>query len=117
MADMMTKVKIKVVDDATDQFLWFHFCYMKSEVYYEFLTKLGITRSDLAGYISRWVEDDFGYKTSMTHSNDILVARKLIMEFYHKAYPYFFRETITDRQGWVRAWLTKHMEEELKYYE
>lgn len=113
----LAKVKIKVINDSTDQFEWFHICYVDENLYLNFLEKIGCTRREVSDYIAKWVMNDFNYELTMTHSNDILILKRLVKDFYRKAYPSLYIDSNTDRQGWVRTWMTKKMQEELKYYE
>ena len=112
----LAKVKIKVVNDETDNFEWFHICYVDEALYLEFLHEMGCTRREVASYISKWVLNDFNLNLTMSHSNDILVMKRLVKDFYKKAYPHLYIENPTDRQGWLRTWMTNKMKEELKYH-
>lgn len=112
----LAKVKIKAVNDETDQFEWFHVCYVDENLYLSFLEKMGCTRREVAVYISKWVLDDFNLNLTMSHSNDILILKRLVKDFYRKSYPHLYIDSQTDRQGWIRTWMTNKMKEELKYY-
>lgn len=118
MRDNLSAVKIKVIDDSTGEYAWVHMCYVGTDVYLRFLKTLDCSRKEVADYVCKWLKQDFNYKTTMTHSNDILILKSLVRDFYKKAYPSLFLDTgKSDRQGWLRVWVTKKMEEELEKYE
>jgi hypothetical protein len=112
----LKKILLKVVDEETDKLGWYHLAYADERVYLGFLSKLGCSRIEFAEYVGKWAQNDFNISLSMTHKNDILVLKKLVQERYHKAHPYLFVPTKTDRQGWMRAWVMKKMVEEIRYY-
>lgn len=112
----LQKVLIKVINDDTDQVSWEHIAYADSRLYKHFLKKMGCSRSEFAEFITKWAKQDFNIDLLMAHKNDILILKRLIKDRYKKAQPYVYIETETDRQGWVRVWLTRKMMEELKLY-
>ena len=110
---MKIKVLIKCIDELDDNYKWMHLCYADYNLYQTFLKTMGISRKDLSVYISKWVKQDFNYDTSMSYRNDIFILRQLIRENYKIAYPELVIDSETDRQGWLRVWLTKHMKQEI----
>ena len=50
----------------------------------------------------------------MTRAQDITVLKELILDKYSKIFPYLSRPSKTDRQGWIRVWLSEHMEREMR---
>jgi hypothetical protein len=112
----LKKIVIRVIDDAIDKSAWVHVAYADKELYEQFLSEMDCTPTEFAEYMTRWAKEDFNYSTTMTHSNEIEVLRQLVLKYYKTAFPYVFIDSTTDRQGWVRTWLTKKMEEELKKY-
>lgn len=118
MSSRLSKVKIKVVNDRKDVFEWVHLCYIEENLYLRFLKKVGCTRKEFSAYISKWVNEEFNYKTLMLNSTDIVIIKKLIQDKYKRVYPHIYIESNSiDKQAWTRVWLTQKMEEELKYYE
>lgn len=116
MSTKLKKIQIKVIDDISDDIKWEHLAYAEPAVYDEFLKTMGCSRKEFANYVSKWAFFDFNIKLTMAHRNDIETLRVLVKERYKKAYPDLYVESETDRQGWMRAWLTKHMKEEIKFY-
>jgi hypothetical protein len=110
------KVLIKVIDDETDKFSWVHICYADKRVYLAFLERLSCDRKDFAEWLSKWAKEEFNVELPMTHTNDIIVLKKLIRDRFKRAHPMLFIESNTDHQGWIRIWVTRKMMEELKTY-
>ena len=49
-------------------------------------------------------------------NGEIEVLKGLVKNFYKRAHPELYIDSPTDRQGWLRVWLTKKIKEELKIY-
>lgn len=112
----LKKVLIKVINDETDKFEWCHIAYTNEELYTSFLQDMDCSRLEFANYVSKWVYEDFNLELTMAHKNDILILKELVKDRYSKAHPHLYIKSGTDRQGWIRVWLSKKMEEEIKYY-
>lgn len=110
------KVLIKVVNEEHDKAEWTHISYIDRSLYRMFLEKKNIDSSDMNDYISRWAKEDFNINLAMSSKNDIRILKNLVKDFYKRAHPELFIESPTDRQGWIRVWLTRKMKEELNIY-
>lgn len=110
------KIVIKVVNEAHDRAEWTHISYIDKVLYDKFMKKEHIESIELNDYLSRWVKEDFNIDLAMSSKNDIRVLKELVKDFYKRAHPELYIESHTDRQGWLRVWLTKKIKEELKIY-
>lgn len=115
MADL-TKLLLKVVNDRTDKVEWVHFSYVSRTLLNKFMTEKGLESTDMNEVFSRWAKEDFNAELSMASTRDIEILKHLIKDFYKRAHPELFISSATDRQGWVRVWLSKKLKEELKIY-
>lgn len=110
----LIKLLLKVLDENRNQLVWEHLCYAPDQLYRGFLDTMGIERFEMADYVSQWAKEDFNIDLPMTTAKDIVILRELILDKYNSAYPHLFRKSQTDHQGWVRSWVSTHMEKELK---
>lgn len=111
-----TKLLIKVVNEQTENVEWTHISYISPDIYNRYMKENNLTSADLNDVISRWCYEDFRVKLPMSTNKDIAVLKSLIKDFYKRAHPELYIESPTDRQGWIRIWLTKKMKEDLKIY-
>lgn len=114
MSDGLIKFLVKVLNEDTDKLSWEHLCYAPRELYLKFLKTKGVERFQMADYVSRWAREDFNIDLPMTTAKDIAVLRELVLDKYSNAYPHLIRKTETDRQGWMRVWVSNHMERDLQ---
>lgn len=112
----LSKVLIKVVNEEHDRAEWTHISYIDKSLYENFLEEKSIETVELNDYISRWAKEDFNISLAMCSKNDIRVLKELVKDFYRRAHPELYIESPTDRQGWLRVWLTRKIKEELKIY-
>lgn len=112
----LKKVMLKVISDLDDSIAWVHLCNIDEELYYRFLTMFKLSRQELADYISKWIVDDFGLSLAMTHQNDICIFKELVKQRYKSLYPNMYLESVIDRQGWVRFYISDKIELEIKRY-
>lgn len=110
----LIKVLLKVLDENIDKLVWEHLCYAPQNLYLTFLTSMDIERVEMADYISKWAMEDFNIELPMTKSTDIAILKELIIDKYSSVYPHLLRKSTTDHQGWVRVWVSSHMEKDLK---
>lgn len=110
----LIKFLIKVLNEDTDRLSWEHVCYAPRELYLNFLDKKGLQRFQMADCVSRWAREDFNTDLPMTTAKDINILRELVLDKYSSAYPHLVRKSETDRQGWLRVWVTNHMERDLQ---
>ena len=111
----LIKFVLKVLDENRDELVWEHLCYAPDSLYLRFLQEKNIERFEMADYISQWAKEDFNIEIPMTTMKDIALLRALIQDKYATVYPHLVRKSPTDRQGWVRVWVSTHMEKELKH--
>lgn len=111
-----TKLIIKILNELTDRVEWVHLSYIDRELYKKFLDAKGIDTTEMNDVLSRWVKEDFNFETTMTTTRDIIILKQLVKDFYRSAHPELYIESPTDRQGWLRVWLTRKMKEELRIY-
>lgn len=112
----LQKVKLKVISDIDDSIIWSHVCYMSEDVYYRFLDTFRLTRQEVADYIAKWILDEFGIALTMTHQNDIYIMKELIKGKYKSLNPDLYIESVIDRQGLVRNYMTERMTMEVNRY-
>lgn len=110
------KIVLKVLNTERDKIEWVHVSYMDRNLYNRFVQENDLKYSDLNDYFSRWAKEDFNITLSMSSTNDIKVLKKLVRGYYKRAHPEIFIDSTTDRQGWMRMWLTRKIKEELKIY-
>ena len=110
-----TKLLLKISEN--DKEKWVHLCYILTDLYQRYLKEQDYTGNDLNELLSKWCEADFGTKLSMRSSEDIQTLKDLVHKSAKDKYPEIYFEATTDRQGWVRIWVTKHMEEVLNHGE
>lgn len=112
----LTKVLIKVLNEEHDTPEWTHISYVDYDLYHAFMERKGLQTTDLNDCLSRWAKEDFNTELAMCSKNDIRVLKVLVKDFYKRAHPELYIESPTDRQGWLRVWLTKKIKEELNIY-
>lgn len=114
MADALIKFLVKVLNENTDTVSWEHLCYAPKDLYLKFIKTKHLERFQMADYVSRWAKEDFNIDLPMTTYKDIALLRELVLDKYNSAYPHLVRRYETDRQGWMRVWVTNHMERDLQ---
>lgn len=112
----LDKMLIKVVNESSDRSEWTHISYVDKELYRRFMEEKGLETTDLNDVLSRWAKEDFNANLPMSSKNDILVLKHLVKDFYKRAHPELYIDSNTDRQGWMRVWLSKKIKEELRIY-
>ena len=114
MRDDLIKFLVKVLDENQDKLTWEHLCYAPKDLYLKFLRTFGLERFEMADYVAKWAKEDFNLDIPMTTAKDITILKELIMDKYSSAYPHLLRKSHTDHQGWVRVWVSSHMERDLQ---
>ena len=114
MRNGLIKLIVKVLDENKDQLVWEHLCYVPGDLYLTFLKQKEIERVEMSDYLSIWAKRDFNIDLPMTTAKDILILRELIVNKYRTVYPHMARKTSTDRQGWVRVWVSDNMDREMQ---
>ena len=113
MRSGLIKFILKVLDENSDRLVWEHLCYAPSDLYIRYLTAFQLERSEMGEAVSRWAREDFNFDLPMTTARDIEILRELVLDKYSSAYPHLMRKSKTDRQGWIRVWVSTHMEKDL----
>ena len=114
MEENLIKFLVKVLNEDIDKLSWEHLCYAPRDLYLKFLEVKGIERFQMADFVTRWAKEDFNVDLPMTTGKDIAILRELVLDKYSNAYPHLVRKSETDRQGWMRVWVTNHMERDLQ---
>lgn len=110
----LIKVLLKVLDEDRDVLVWEHLCYAPKELYLQFISAMDIERSEMADFVMKWAAEDFNIDLPMTTAKDIAILKALVLDKYSSAYPHLLRKSATDHQGWIRVWISTHMEKELQ---
>ena len=106
----MSDIKLLIkVDSSPSQ--WNHFCYIEESVYNAFVS-IG-NKGSINSIISRWCKEDFDVDNPALSMEEIQELKDLIKSHYKEKYPEVYRDSDTDRQGWVRVWVTEHMKKEI----
>lgn len=113
MEENLIKFLVKVLNEDTDKLSWEHLCYAPRDLYLKFLKVKDIERFQMADFVARWAKEDFNIDLPMATYKDIAILRELVLDKYSSAYPHLVRKSETDRQGWMRVWVTNHMERDL----
>lgn len=108
---------IKVINESYENPEWEHVCYMDKELYQQFLKERNAERYELAEFLCRWAKEDFNVDLSMSKKSDIIILKHLVRDFYKRAHPELYIDSETDRQGWIRVWITKKIREELNIHD
>lgn len=114
MREGLIKFLIKVLDENRDKLVWEHFCYAPKDLYLKFIDTMSIERFEMADFMSKWAKEDFNIDLPMTTAKDITILKELVLDKYSSAYPHLLRKSNTDHQGWVRVWVSTHMERDLQ---
>lgn len=114
MNEKLIKFLLKVLDEDKDRLVWEHLCYAPADLYLEYLKKFHLERNEMGEAIAHWAREDFNFDLPMTTAKDIAILRALVLDKYKSAYPHLVRSPQhTDRQGWIRVWVSTHMEKDL----
>ena len=107
------KFFLKVLDENRDQLVWEHLCYAPRDLYLKYIDRFGLERFEMADAVANWAKEDFNIDLSMSTTKDIVILRQLVLDKYSTVYPHLLRRSNTDHQGWLRVWVSTHMEKEL----
>ncbi len=109
----MKKVLVKVIRDGDIK--WVHFSAIPSRLYKRFFTNTGTEPADLNEYLSKWCKEDFDTNLKMYKYDDIYHLKKAINERFQAEYAELYGSAeMPEIRGWVRMWLSQHMELELE---
>jgi hypothetical protein len=106
-------IKLLIKIDSGDTNKWVHLCYIPEKICNSYKEKYPDYASDLRGTIARWSKEDFGKEIIVETAEDLETLKGAVKEFCKEAYSDIYLEQVTDRQGWMRVWITRKMKEDL----
>lgn len=112
MARNLHKIQIKTNRDGIPCLV--HFCYIEKEIKQEFDTKINIANQSPTVWISKWAGEDFGSNFSTKDFDSVEELKEKIKLGFREVYPDIWYESVTDRQGWCRAWYQMHIKKEIR---
>lgn len=110
--EKMIKLLIKIFDGETAK--WVHLCYIPELLYETYKEQKPDNLKDMNTTISRWVKKDFDKDIEICNAASLEEVKSLIKAFCKETYPDVYLEQSTDRQGWLRVWISKKMKEDLE---
>lgn len=116
MTDKDIKILLKIVDPETNQPRWVHLCYADGNTYAEYLNEHPNTSESsefMNTTLSRWAKEDFDIDLAMDNLEDMATLKSHVKELYREKYPEIYRDSNTDRQGWLRLWVNNKMKEDM----
>ena len=105
------KILLKINDAETDAPKWVHLCYADENLYNTYLFLQSDEYKCMNPTLSDWAKEDFNVDLSMNSIEDIATLKQLVKEAYREKYPEIYRDSPTDRQGWLRIWVNNKMKE------
>jgi hypothetical protein len=99
------KVTVKLYDDVDRTQDWIHFCYIDTAMYNKFNKRLCSFRKTRTDWIREWLKNDFNLP--FKSRDELNLAKDAIRDSFKSEYPELFLASLSDRQGWVRVWMTK----------
>lgn len=110
MADV--KVLMKLENKSSKQPTWVHVCYVDKELYEKYKAT---AKYPLNEALKKWAELTFNKKNvPVSTTQDFAKLKLLVKDYYKTEYPDVYRDSPTDRQGWMRVWVTDMMKEGVK---
>lgn len=108
------KLLIKLqTDKANNTWKWIHLCYIPKDIYDEYKENRPEDFSSMNSTLARWAKEDFNRNLEVISSKDLKELKGLIKDYYKETYPEVYLDQVTDRQGWLRVWISKKMKEDL----
>ena len=105
----LLKISLKVLLPNNKTEYWSHFCYVDVALKTKFNA---FTDTPMKDWVIRWSRKDFNMPDLDT-TKDLDKLKSKIRHTYAQLFPTIYRQMETDRQGWVRIWLSDHIREEL----
>lgn len=109
------KLVIKVLDLDTNRTDWVHVCYLSQDLYTAFIEALGIGSDELVNYMIKWAYSDFRTYVTLSTKQELQTLKSLVMDKYKEINPTIFKTSLIDTKGWMRVWISEHIERELKW--
>ena len=110
----LSKLLIKLFTDECKGYKWIHLCYIPEELLTEYREKCPENLKDFNVTITRWCNEDFNSDVAVTTQSALDELKSLVRAKYQQEYPDIFLNQPTDRQGWLRVWITTKMKEDLE---
>ena len=114
MGTEFAKLLLKVIDDRTGHGKWLHLCYIPEDLFNEYKKNRPQDVGNMNGTLSRWAKEDFGRDIFVNTVSELETLKVLVRDYCKEAYPEVYLDQSTDRQGWLRVWISKKMKEELE---
>lgn len=93
---------------------WVHFSAIDEKLYTRFFEVTNTKPVDLNDFLSCWCKDDFDIRLRMYKYSDIYNLKKAINERFEAEYAELYGSAeMPEIRGWVRMWLSQHMEMEV----
>lgn len=106
------KVLMKLENKSSRHPTWVHVCYVDKELYERYKAT---TKKQLNEALKSWAELTFNKKNvPVSTIQDFSKLKLMVKDYYKTEYPDLYRDSNTDRQGWMRVWVTDMMKEGLK---
>lgn len=117
MATEKEKILIKLANSTNSygRCEWRHLCYVDKGLCDTYLATTNKTMVDMNKTIVDWCKKDFGKTIKLNTRKSMEELRDVIKDYYKSRYPELYHDSATDRQGWVRVWVTEKMKGELKH--
>lgn len=110
LSKFMLKIRKKTENE------WVHFCYVPFSTREAFYAKVSVKGWLNNEWVRHWAKNDFGLKTIDT-VNGLVELKQAIKDWASEKYPEIYEKNYDgalDKQGWIRVWVTQHMEEEIE---
>lgn len=111
--------KILLKTGRPKKLVWVHFCYVSDNLYNSFLEATGCRSTELVTQLERWAKEDFNIVIRLNTVENIFKLRKIISIWYKEEYKELCGnfEGHIHVMGWVRLWVSQHMQLEVTEYE
>lgn len=109
----MAKVMVKLYMGNTNTYEWRHLCYVSKELFDSYKENMSEEFNNMNKTLSRWVQEDFNKDLTITSQSELDLLKLYVKEYCKNIYPDVYLDTPTDRQGWMRVWVSKKMQEDL----
>lgn len=116
MRKEVSKVLIKIRDQASREYKWIHLGYIPKLLHEQYFREGYRTAEYLKYKIIQWAKEDFGVNVKLHTIEQVLEFKQFILNAYKQEYQDLFpKDGISfSKAGWFVLWLTKHMEMELE---
>lgn len=111
-----TKILIKLQNKSAKQPKWVHVCYVDRDLFEAYKKHLGKSpERTLNDELERWARQTLGEKDiKVSTVQEFLKLKTLVKDYYKNLYPSVYIDSPTDRQGWMRVWVTDMLKEGAK---